>query len=49
MKEKNGFKYTDDGLKIYTEEQLGMNKPGSGYTDLCPFDCDCCFWSIKIN
>ena len=32
---------TDDGFKIYTEEELGIGKGGD--TDLCPFDCDCCF------
>ena len=32
-------KYTDDGLRIYSEEELGINKPGSGSTDDCPFDC----------
>ncbi|CAM8978698.1 unnamed protein product [Rhodiola kirilowii] len=31
------------GLKIYTEEELGLNKPDAGGTPLCPFDCDCCF------
>lgn len=33
---------TIDGLKIYTEEELGLNIPG-GDTELCPFDCNCCF------
>jgi hypothetical protein len=33
---------TIDGLKIYTEEELGLNN-GGGDTDLCPFDCTCCF------
>uniref|UniRef100_A0A7N1A6E8 DUF1764-domain-containing protein n=1 Tax=Kalanchoe fedtschenkoi TaxID=63787 RepID=A0A7N1A6E8_KALFE len=31
------------GMKIYTEEELGLNKPDAGGTPLCPFDCDCCF------
>jgi hypothetical protein len=60
--------YTDDGLPVFTTEQLNMNKGGgtpirccssrpfahscfiliscsfaSIDTDLCPFDCDCCF------
>jgi len=39
---KKGDKYTDEGFKIYTEEELGLNKEGGG-TDLCPFDCDCCY------
>mgnify|MGYP006175130619 CR=1 FL=1 len=34
---------TNDGLKIYTEEELGMNKAGAGMTDDCPFDCQCCY------
>lgn len=33
---------TDDGYKIYTMEELGLNDVG-GDTDLCPFDCQCCF------
>ena len=28
-----------DGTKLYTEEDLGMNKAGSGETADCPFDC----------
>uniref|UniRef100_A0A7N0U8I7 DUF1764 domain-containing protein n=1 Tax=Kalanchoe fedtschenkoi TaxID=63787 RepID=A0A7N0U8I7_KALFE len=31
------------GMKIYTEEELGLNRPDAGGTPLCPFDCDCCF------
>ena len=34
---------TEDGFKIYTEEELGLNMTGGGDTELCPFDCDCCF------
>jgi hypothetical protein len=34
---------TEDGLAIYTEEDLGWNKKNAGGTKLCPFDCDCCF------
>ncbi|ELP85337.1 hypothetical protein EIN_085890 [Entamoeba invadens IP1] len=36
-------KYTDDGFRIYSLEELGLdkNKKG-GNTPLCPFDCDCC-------
>jgi hypothetical protein len=33
---------TIDGLKVYTEEELGLNN-GGGDTELCPFDCTCCF------
>ena len=38
-REKNR-KYTEDGLPIYTEEELGINKRGN--TELCPFHCQCC-------
>ena len=30
-----------DGLPIYTEEELNIGK--GGLTELCPFDCTCCF------
>ncbi|MFN9898440.1 MAG: DUF1764 domain-containing protein [bacterium] len=33
---------TEDGYKIYTMEELGLTDKG-GDTELCPFDCDCCF------
>ena len=36
-------RYTEDGLPIYTEEELKINNPNAGKTPLCPFDCDCCF------
>ncbi|PFH32501.1 hypothetical protein BESB_018190 [Besnoitia besnoiti] len=32
---------TADGLRIYTEEELGIGKGGD--TPECPFDCSCCF------
>lgn len=43
--EKTGTrKRTTDGLAIYTEEELGLGPgKGGGDTDLCPFDCDCCY------
>uniref|UniRef100_A0A061RCL0 DUF1764-domain-containing protein n=1 Tax=Tetraselmis sp. GSL018 TaxID=582737 RepID=A0A061RCL0_9CHLO len=34
-------KRTEEGFPIYNEEELKLNKGGD--TDLCPFDCDCCF------
>lgn len=37
-----GRKKTEEGFAIYTEDELGFGKKG-GDTDLCPFDCDCCF------
>ncbi|CAN8299340.1 unnamed protein product [Cochlearia groenlandica] len=36
-------KRTEDGLVVFTEEELGVNKANAGYTRLCPFDCNCCF------
>ncbi|XP_061371454.1 uncharacterized protein C6G9.01c [Gastrolobium bilobum] len=36
-------KKTEDGLSIYTEEELGIGKTDAGGTPLCPFDCSCCF------
>lgn len=34
---------TKEGYYIYTPDELKMGLPGSGMTDKCPFDCDCCF------
>ncbi|GFZ08548.1 hypothetical protein Acr_20g0003560 [Actinidia rufa] len=36
-------KRTNDGLTVYTEEELGIGKADAGGTPLCPFDCSCCF------
>ncbi|XP_040997433.1 uncharacterized protein C6G9.01c [Juglans microcarpa x Juglans regia] len=36
-------KKTNDGLAIYTEEELNISKADAGGTPLCPFDCSCCF------
>ncbi|MED6192016.1 hypothetical protein PIB30_006161 [Stylosanthes scabra] len=36
-------KKTNDGLTIYTEDELGLNNGDAGGTPLCPFDCSCCF------
>ncbi|KAK3180759.1 hypothetical protein Dsin_000148 [Dipteronia sinensis] len=36
-------KRSEDGLAVYTEEELGINKADAGNTPLCPFDCSCCF------
>jgi hypothetical protein len=33
---------TDDGLRLFTPMDLNIGK-GNGDTELCPFDCDCCF------
>ncbi|KAL9230376.1 hypothetical protein vseg_005738 [Gypsophila vaccaria] len=34
---------TNDGLVIYSAEELGINKKDAGETADCPFDCSCCF------
>lgn len=34
---------TEDGYKIYTLEELGLDKAKGGDTPDCPFDCSCCF------
>ena len=41
--EASGRKKTEEGYKIYTEDELGFGKYKGGDSDLCPFDCDCCF------
>lgn len=45
-----GTRYTSDGLRIYTTEELGIGvktKSKNGYPagegPDCPIDCDCCF------
>jgi hypothetical protein len=35
-------KRTEEGFRVFSEDELGLNKKG-GFTDDCPFDCDCCF------
>ena len=41
--ENDDRKRTEEGFKVYKEEELKMNVKNAGYTDKCPFDCDCCF------
>ncbi|CAN8290732.1 unnamed protein product [Cochlearia groenlandica] len=36
-------KRTEDGLLVFTESELCVNKANAGFTPLCPFDCNCCF------
>uniref|UniRef100_A0A7R9V8Y4 DUF1764 domain-containing protein n=1 Tax=Chlamydomonas euryale TaxID=1486919 RepID=A0A7R9V8Y4_9CHLO len=36
-----GRKRTEEGYAIYTEDELKLGAGGD--TDLCPFDCDCCY------
>jgi len=31
-----------NGMQVYTEEELQLGTKGGG-TNLCPFDCKCCF------
>jgi hypothetical protein len=33
--------FTEEGWKIYTPVELAIGKGGD--TELCPFDCQCCF------
>ncbi|KAJ0247289.1 hypothetical protein HA466_0167210 [Hirschfeldia incana] len=40
---KGPRKRTEDGLLVFTEDELGINKANAGNTPLCPFDCQCCF------
>lgn len=39
---KGGKKRTEEGFRVYSEEELGLGRKG-GDTAQCPFDCDCCF------
>lgn len=38
---------TGHGVELHAslslQEELGLTKKGGGDTDLCPFDCDCCY------
>ncbi|KAJ2720972.1 hypothetical protein GGI07_004286 [Coemansia sp. Benny D115] len=35
-------KYTEDGLRVFYMDDLRIGE-GEGDTELCPFDCNCCF------
>ena len=39
--EGNTADFTEEGWRIYTPAELNLDKGGD--TELCPFDCDCCF------
>ena len=41
-KKKNERK-TSDGYKIIKEEDLLIQNKNGGKSDLCPFDCKCCY------
>lgn len=38
---------TEEGFFIFKEAELGID-PEAGGTPLCPFDCDCCEWSVLL-
>ena len=40
-KSSGATRYTKEGYKIYTAEDLKIGQGGDGPD--CPFDCDCCF------
>jgi hypothetical protein len=40
-KKKKKDRKVYEGLKVYTMDELKIGQGGN--TDLCPFDCDCCF------
>lgn len=40
---RRDFKKTDEGFKIYTEDELRLGDGKVGETPDCPFDCECCF------
>eukprot|EP01016_Furgasonia_blochmanni_P042990 TRINITY_DN5775_c0_g1_i4.p1 TRINITY_DN5775_c0_g1~~TRINITY_DN5775_c0_g1_i4.p1 ORF type:complete len:168 (+),score=19.24 TRINITY_DN5775_c0_g1_i4:447-950(+) len=40
-------KFTEEGYKIYSLEELNIGKGGG--TSLCPFDCDCCFQTMHLT
>ncbi|KAJ8901918.1 hypothetical protein NDN08_004122 [Rhodosorus marinus] len=37
------MRYTEDGLRIYTYDDLKRDQP-EGLNGPCPFDCNCCFY-----
>ncbi|CAK63756.1 unnamed protein product (macronuclear) [Paramecium tetraurelia] len=39
--EQSKTKYTEEGYKVYSTDDLKIGKGGN--TNLCPFDCECCF------
>lgn len=36
-------KNTEEGFKIYTEDELRLGDGKVGATAECPFDCECCY------
>ncbi|ODQ50644.1 DUF1764-domain-containing protein [Saitoella complicata NRRL Y-17804] len=39
----SNVKRTEEGFRVYDEDFLKMNIPGSGETEDCPFECECCY------
>lgn len=37
-----GIKYTDDGLRVYTMDEIAADQPKE-LSGPCPFECSCCF------
>ena len=40
-KSNKAARFTEEGFKIYSAEELNIGKGGD--TPDCPFDCNCCF------
>jgi hypothetical protein len=40
-KKQKPTRFTEEGFKIYSTEELNIGKGGE--TEDCPFDCNCCF------
>ncbi len=38
----NAIRYTEDGLRVYTYDDIAADQP-KGLNGPCPFDCSCCF------
>lgn len=36
-------KTTEEGYKVYKDDELRLFDADAGLTDLCPFDCTCCY------
>jgi Eukaryotic protein of unknown function (DUF1764) len=36
-------RYTEDGLRILTEDDIKAENASSALNGECPFDCSCCF------
>lgn len=36
-------KTTAEGYRVYKDDELRLFDADAGMTDLCPFDCECCY------